>query len=176
MTGSPASPHPGAPAAGFRLTGRHVFLVALGFFLLVLAANTVLITLAVTTFGGIETPDAYRKGLAYNARILAAEKQAGLGWRDSVAFAPGTGRIVFRLEGAGGKPVAGLSVSARVSRPATGRFDRELPLIERAPGRYESEAVRLDPGSWIITAAAARPEAEGGESVYETRRRLWLAP
>ena len=41
---------------------------------------------ALTTFGGVETPDAYRKGLAYNQRIAAEEAQAGLGWHDELSL------------------------------------------------------------------------------------------
>lgn len=156
------------------LNGRHVLLAFIGFFLIVFAVNGVMIYKAESTFGGLDTDDAYRKGLAYNDRIAAAAAQAALGWRDSLAYVPETRHVRLSLTDSAGAPVAGLSVTADMQRPATDRFDETLYLTQTGPDLYEADAARLEPGWWTVDVRA-RHGAEGA-AVYEARHRLWIKP
>jgi nitrogen fixation protein FixH len=70
-----------------------VLIVFLGFFATIFLVNGIMIYDALSTFGGIETADAYRKGLAYNARIAEGAAQAQRGWRDNLAYASETQRV-----------------------------------------------------------------------------------
>ncbi len=158
---------------GPRVTGRHVLSAMIGFFAVLFLVDGSLIYFAVSTFGGVETPDAYRKGLAYNDRIAAGEAQARLGWLDSLEFSRERESLAFRLADGDGRPVAGLAVAARLSRPATDRFDREVALAETAAGSYEAAGLKLEPGAWTLDVTAART---GASPIYETRKRLWVAP
>lgn len=170
MSSSPApSPRP--------LTGRHVLTSLIAFFAVVFVADGILIYKAVTTFGGLETADAYRKGLAYNDRIAAQEAQAERGWQDKVAFDADTKRLRVALNDATGIPVSGRFVTAHLQRPATNRFDRELPLTQTGPGAYEASAPALDAGWWTVRLQVyATDPADGGDVLYESRRRLWIKP
>ena len=64
--------------------GRHVLMVVLGFFGVVFVVNGVMIYSALSTHTGLVANEPYRKGLHYNERIEADERQARLGWSDSI--------------------------------------------------------------------------------------------
>ena len=100
-----------------------MLLAFVGFFMTVFAVNGVMIYEAVSTFGGLETPDAYRKGLAYNQRIAQGEAQEQRGWRDTLAYAPETERVRIDMTDHAGAAVPDLVISGEMGRPATDRFD-----------------------------------------------------
>ncbi|MDP9134020.1 MAG: FixH family protein, partial [Actinomycetota bacterium] len=67
---------------------RRVPLAFAAFCLAVLVANGTLIGMAIATWPGLETADAFRKGIGYNAALTAAREQAALGWHAELAFKP----------------------------------------------------------------------------------------
>ena len=83
------------------ITGRHVLYAILAFFLTVTAVDAFMIYKAVSTFGGIETQDAYRKGLQYNQRLEAEKVRRASGWEDlSVPLTTvGSGRYAAKVRG-----------------------------------------------------------------------------
>jgi nitrogen fixation protein FixH len=156
------------------LTGQHVFLILSGFFTIVFAVNAYFIWAALSTHSGVVANEPYRKGLRYNERIAAAERQANLGWRDEIMLAPDGRRLVIILRDAAGSPVRGLALVATLGRPATTRDDVALALDEASPGRYEA-AIGLDGGGAFIASVEAQDplRAEAG-ILYRARKRLWL--
>ena len=165
------------PSGARPLNGRHVLFALIGFFAVVFAVNGVMIYKAESTFGGLDTADAYRKGLTYNERVAAAEAQAKLGWRDTLTYVPETRRLRVALTDAAGGAVSGLAVRAQVQRPATTRYDRELVLEQTGPGTYEVDAADLDAGWWTVDLEARRGAADQGDAaLFESRRRLWIKP
>jgi len=163
------------PAAHVRtLSGRHVLYGFIGFFAIIFAADSFMIYKAVTTFGGLETNDAYRKGLAYNARIAVAQAQAKRGWHDRLDYVPGTERLRLSLVDRDGAGVSGLAVSAQLGRPATDQFDRTIALSQTGPGVYEAQVPSIEAGWWRVQITAQRQTE--GEVLYQARRRLWIKP
>ena len=61
------------------VTGRHVLMMMLGFFGVIFAVNGVFAFLAIDTFTGLETEQAYLKGLDYNRTLTAAAEQRTTG-------------------------------------------------------------------------------------------------
>ncbi|HKZ97633.1 MAG TPA: FixH family protein [Hyphomicrobiaceae bacterium] len=166
-------PRPAADPVRRIVEGRHVLLALIGFFSLVMAVNGLLTYTAISTFGGVDNPNAYRDGLSYNERIAADERQSELGWRHDVAVSADRARLsvsVFDREGA---PLAGLRISASIGRPVTNRHDAVLALEEIRPGAYEAETPDLGAGSWIVEIRAV---GRGDSAVYRARKRLWLKP
>jgi nitrogen fixation protein FixH len=155
------------------LQGRHVLGVFLAFFGTVFVVNGALIYEAVSTHTGLVANEPYRKGLAYNERISADERQARLGWTETLEVRR-DGHVTLALAERDGRAVRGLKVEGVLGRPATNRYDIKLVLAETAPGRYEAQTAAVTEGSWLI-ALEARAQA-GDESIYRTRRRLWLMP
>lgn len=156
------------------LTGLHVLAIFIGFFLVVFVVNGVMVYKAESTFGGLDTDDAYRKGLAYNERIASADAQAALGWRDRVDYVPETRRLRVSLTDKAGAGIAGLDVSAQIQRATTNRFDNEVVLEQTGPSTYEADLAELDPGWWTVELSARRGKETA--AVYEARRRLWIKP
>lgn len=159
---------------GWQLKGKHVLLTFIVFFGVIFAVNGVFVFKALSTYTGIVSVEPYRKGLAYNDRIAAEERQKALGWQDAMSL-DGDGRIVVRMTDAGGMPVAGLTLHAVLGRPATERMDQALVLAETGAGVYEGTATSAAPGAWLLTVRAFRDSA-AAEPDFRARKRLWVKP
>jgi len=165
---------PNAAAQSKPLTGRHVLVLFCGFFAIVFAVNGYFIYAALSTHTGVVAVEPYRKGLKYNDRIEASERQAGLGWSENVAFSPDRKRLVASFRDSTGEPVRGLVLSAVLGRPATTREDKTLNFEETAPGQYEASVVLSDQGAFIATLEASDPQRGDEGVVFRGRQRLWL--
>lgn len=157
----------------FRITGRHVLVSIVGFFLTIAAVDAVMIYQAVSTFGGLETPDAYRKGLAYNQRIAEGAAQEQLGWRESVSFDRATGSLVVDIKDRDGKPVEGMALSVVIGRPATNAFDRSISADDKGAGRYEAPVADLADGTWTVELAVRGSRNPEAAVVYQSKARIW---
>lgn len=156
------------------LNGWHVLVACVLFFAAVFAINAALIYSAISTYSGVVASEPYRKGLLYNDRILADERQQRLNWLDSLTI-DRAGRVALAITSADGRPILGLNVVATVGRPSTSREDIQLSLSAgTAAGLYQAQTKPLAAGSWIVSIEA-RASAELGEPVFRARRRIWIA-
>ena len=156
-----------------RIDGRHVFAGLVAFFAVMLLANAVFVYFAVTTFGGVDTEDAYRKGIAYNSTLDDAATQTGLGWTTQLAYDGDRDALVLTIADASGRAVSGLEITGRLLHPATTTRDVALERFEdHGDGRY---LFALDPtvkGAWIADLAVQSGQA----TPIRMRQRLWLPP
>ena len=164
---SSASSIPSRRQRGLR--GTHVLLVFLGFFTTIFLVNGIMVYAALSTFGGLETADAYRKGLAYNARIAEGQAQAQRGWRDSVCYVLDTQRVRVEVTDPAGAGVPGLALAGEIGRPATDRYDRKLEFAQVGPGTYEADAAGLEPGWWTLDIEGRK--GASAEVLYEATSR-----
>jgi nitrogen fixation protein FixH len=163
----------GAKPGGIR--GGHVLAAMLAFFAVIIVADTTLIYRALTTFGGVDNPNAYRQGVAYNQRIARDARQSLIGWQDEIVTVAAPERLRLTLRDPAGTAVGGKKVSAKIGRPATNRFDASLELTEVAPGQYEVPLPKAGEGAWIVDLNVY----DGGastEPLYQARRRVWITP
>jgi len=166
---------PGPQTGG--LSGRHVLLAMVAFFGVIIVADATMIYTAVSTFGGVDNANAYRDGLAYNTRIAREERQAALGWQDKVELLADPSRLRVSLRDASGAIPTAVRLEATLGRPATNRADTQLRLVEISPGLFEAPvADDPGPGTWVATVRAFQADEAATEPVYQTRRRLWVAP
>ena len=156
-----------------RLTGRHVLFAMLAFFGVVIATNAVFVVLALDTWTGVSTDDAYRRGLDYNTVLRAAEDQKALGWTGEIAFEPlgeGQGRIAATFTDRNGNALEHLTVRAEVRRPTHEGHDHEVALDRSGPGRYGAELTLPLRGQWDV-----RLHAEGRDGArFVIEDRIWL--
>jgi len=151
---------------------RWIPLTFVGGFGVVLIANAILIVFALTSWTGLETDQAYQKGIAYNRTLATAEAQAARGWRSAVDFeaaAPLNGKLIASFADAEGRPINGLSVTAWLLRPTHEGFDQESAMASVGAGRY---AVPLDfplAGQWEV-----RIEARGRDAPYRLSKRIMV--
>jgi nitrogen fixation protein FixH len=154
------------------IKGRHVLLGLIAFFGVMLLANAIFLYLAVTTYSGGDTSNAYQKGLHYNATLEAARLQSERGWRTELAYDDRTGRLTLKVLDRAAAPITGLHVAASLERPATDRNDRKVALKELGEGVYAT-TIDLAPGAWVV-AIISRPGGTGGDSAYRLKQRLMV--
>ena len=145
----------------------------LGFFATIFVVNGTMIYSAVSTYSGLVANEPYRKGLQYNERIAAEERQARLGWKDALEI-DRDGRVRMTLADADGRPVRGMNIAGVLGRPSTNRHDIVFQLVETSPGQYQALTSPLPEGNWLLSLEVRVHET--ADPVYRTRRRMWLKP
>ncbi|MCE0504031.1 FixH family protein [Roseivivax sp. GX 12232] len=131
------------------LTGRHVLMMFLCGFGLIIAVNVTLAVQAVGTFPGLEVANSYVASQSFEARRSAQE---ALGWEARATYA--SGALTLRVTTAEGQPVPPEGFTARIGRPTHGGADRQLAFD--AAGRAR---VTLEPGLWRLDLAGGSEKA-----------------
>lgn len=134
------------------LKGRHVAIIFVSAFSVIIAVNLTLAFNAVSTFPGLEVKNSYVASQSFEKDRTA---QNALGWTVS-AKAQG-GKVLLAVTDRSGAPVEVASLSATVGR-ATHVQDDAHPEFVFDGNRYVADAV-LAPGNWNIRMVA---EAEDG--------------
>lgn len=132
-----------------RLTGRKVLAIGLGWFAVVLGANLVLVFIALGSFSGLVTDNAYRAGQLFDAE---AKAEQSLGWRLGADWRDG--RVAVSVRDADGAPVQGLTVTGTVGRKVTNAEDREVAFSPA--GEVHVAELSLAPGVWRVEIRAVR--------------------
>lgn len=141
-------------------TGRKAFLWFAGFFLVIFSVNGFMLYLALGSWGGLSTNDAYRKGLYYNDQIAAAKAQRESGWDISLVHSPKaiTGE---RLDVKISWPENDLppaKVTAQLSRAVTNRYDQEVTLTKTGSNIYTAPVTLPVAGQWNLTILVKHAE------------------
>ncbi len=156
-----------------KVTGRHVLIGVLIFFAVVLAANGAFVYLALDSWTGLSTRNAYQKGLRHNEILRAAQAQKALGWRAALEFEAGDarrGRLQATFRDERGDPVEYLTVTAAIRRPTHEGFDQDATLSRSGPGRYAVDLELPLAGQWDVRVSATSPHG----ARYEIEKRIWL--
>jgi len=144
----------------------------LGFFLVVVAVNGVMIWVGTMSWTGLVTNSPYDKGLEYNRNLAAADRQAALNWKADVAakLTQGfDGEIDVAFSDATGAPIPGLEVEAQFERPTIDAHDFAVVLTPKSPGEYAAAFTVPMSGLWDIHLRARR-----GEDLFVRRQRVML--
>lgn len=148
---------------------RRYPLIYVGGFLAVIAVNAVMMTVAIATFSGVETPRHYVQGLAYNQVLAATRAQAALGLAIETRAVPlparegrdgGIVELQVTARDANGRPIDDLALRALAIRPTRAGFDRELVLDWAGQGIYRGTLDLPLPGVWDLRLVAQRGEAQ----------------
>ena len=134
-------------------TGRHMLIVIVTFFAVVIGVNVTMATLAQTSWTGLVVENTYVASQQFNEEAKKGRAQAALGWTGKLTVA--SGEVHYSLVDAHGKalPLRGVRVLFR--HPAYEAEDEALTLAASAgvsPGNAQEFAVRHTPkdGVWII--------------------------
>ncbi len=152
------------------ITGKRALAILLAFFGIMFAANGVFVYFATSTFSGVSTENAYKKGLDYNKEIAAHTEQKASGWHARV-WIKGE-RVFLQIRNADDLPVEGLIVRGILGRPATSQFDQTVVLQEQQDGTYASDAQALPEGQWLLQVEARSGRASDAPP-YKVTERLW---
>ena len=154
--------------------GSKIPWIFIGFFLTIFIANGAMVTVALSTWTGLETRSAYLDGLAYNDRIAEREAQAALGWQVALALEPAEGgqaELRVRLLGPSGEPLYADEVRARFKRPTLEGHDFAVTLDDRGAGRYGRRVTLPLPGQWDVALSVTK-----GDDRHDSSRRVMLRP
>ncbi|SNR50534.1 nitrogen fixation protein FixH [Paracoccus sediminis] len=129
------------------LTGRHVLIVTLAAFGVIIAVNGTMAVLAIGSFPGLEVANSYVASQRFDRDRRA---QDALGWTARASH-DGTNLMIEVLDGQGGHPIL-RDFAVTVGRPTHRRAD-VAPEFQEAGGIYRTPLV-LEPGAWTIRVRA----------------------
>ena len=150
------------PATQKEFTGRHMLLITVAFFGVVIGVNVLMAISASRTWTGLVVTNSYVASQEFQVKSDAARRQNEAGWTMDVAYE--NGRLIVELAGSDGK-LELRDVEAFVRRPVGGHDDALIPLSP-GPEGYEG-VIDLAPGVWDITVTTAPTEL--GAIERETR-------
>lgn len=133
------------------LTGRHVLVITLAAFGVIIGVNMVMAFLAVGSFPGLEVPNSYVASQQFDRERQA---QDSLGWTVQASH-DGTELVIRILDGQGAHPVL-RDFTATVGRPTHQRSD-VTPEFQVAGGVWRAPLM-LEPGAWTIHVQAMSPD------------------
>lgn len=154
--------------------------IFVGAMVLVVVVNGIMAAFAVRTFPGLQTENAYNKGLRYNETLAAGRAQAERGWRMEAEITPEPqaaaaeagereAEVVVSFVDRDGQPLDRLEVEAQLIRPTVKGYDRTLSLGYRGAGVYAGTVSLPLAGQWD-----ARISARRGTETFEATRRLFI--
>lgn len=125
------------------LNGRHVLLIALGAFGIIIGANMAMLFAATGSFPGLVVKNSYVAGVGWNDR---AEAQQNLSWTSAVRYQEGV--LTVQITDAAGAAVRDLEFETTVGRPSADKHDQVVVLRDTRHG-YSGD-VDLQPGIWQV--------------------------
>ncbi|WP_027169479.1 FixH family protein [Mesorhizobium sp. WSM3224] len=134
-------------------TGKHMLLVIVSFFAVVIGVNVTMATLAQTSWTGLVVENTYVASQQFNEEARKGKAQAALGWTGKLTVA--SGEVRYSLADSKGKPVPLHGVRMLFRHPAYEAEDEALTLAAVSggtPGDTQEFAVRHTPkdGVWIV--------------------------
>ena len=153
------------------VTGRTVLGCLVAFFAVVAAVNAVMIRFAVSTFGGVETENAYQAGLAFSREIAAVEAQDTLHWqvRGRVSAGGEATLVEVVAQDRDDRPLSGLQAIARLVHPTDRRADHIVPLYEGVSGTFRGKTVPVA-GQWALVIELSRD----GTRLFRSKNRVFI--
>lgn len=135
-------------------TGKHMAMIFVAFFGVVISVNVVMARLATSTFGGVVVDNSYVASQQFNGWLKAASAEQALGWKGDFAR-DDAGRVAISLTDNTGKPIRSATIRATAEHPLGLRPQTVLAMHELAPGIY---AAPLEAGRWRLRVTV---EADG---------------
>ncbi|MBX3570158.1 MAG: FixH family protein [Rhizobiaceae bacterium] len=146
-------------------TGRHMLVITLAFFGVIIAVNLVMATLARTSWTGLVVENSYVASQQFNEKARQGRAQDALGWSGKLTLDKGFVR--YTLEDSDARPIDAKSATAHFRHPAYDRKDVTLVLEAVSRGDFRSSETVPD-GVWI----AELDVDAGGERPYRQVQRV----
>lgn len=152
-----------APRPEGTFTGRHMALIIVAFFGVVIGVNVTMATLARSSWTGLVVQNTYVASQEFNGKVAAARQQDALGWKARLDLTDG--RVTVALTDARGGTVPLKAATLNMRSPATDREDFAVTL--KPEGDVFAGALSLRDGAWIAEIVAT---AADGKEWHDTRR------
>ena len=145
------------------------------FFLVLFAVTGNFVRLALTTFPGLVTSNAYERGLAYDDVLEAEAAQARQGWQMDIlppTFSGADQIAAITLTDRDGAPLSGGRVIMMGERMTRYAQQVRTELVDVGQGRYEAPVEFPISGRWFISVLAD----VGGSQHFSTQEVFLRAP
>jgi nitrogen fixation protein FixH len=149
-------------------TGKHMLLLAVGFFGIIISVNVLMAVVSSTSWTGLVVDNSYIASQEFEEKRIAHEAQLAAGWQSSFSYEAGAARLSV-VDGEGVAVDLG-PVKVLINRPVGGHDDQKMVLERRPEGDYVA-AVELGEGVWdvVVTATTAT-------GPYELHERFKVEP
>ena len=144
-----------------------------GMFFVIFAANAAMVGVALNSWRGLVTTDAYNKGVAYQQAIEAEQREQELGWSVDLSVdtpRPKRADVLVSLTGADGAPLEADSVRVGFVRPTQEGYDSVHTLTALGGGKFAKSVSLPLRGLWDL-----RIEARKGADVVRESRRITVS-
>lgn len=150
---------PSDPGEPRPFTGRHMAIIMVCFFGIVIAVNFTMARFAVSTFGGTVVDNSYVASQKFNGWLAKADAQQRDGWQQSMQL-DSERHLTVTLQRHGTAP-ADARLSVRANHPLGFTETFTLDMVSLGNGQWRSLAI-LPEGRWLIhiTATQGRSEAQ----------------
>ena len=132
-------------------TGRHMAMIMVAFFGVVIAVNITMATLARQTFGGTVVDNSYVASQQYNGWLAAARAQDALGWAAGISLDAVRHPVLAITPAAG----AGFTASGVASHKLGRAPAIDLAFVADDAGRLVARQA-LPPGRWQVAITLRR--------------------
>ena len=134
-----------------KFTGRHMAIIMLAFFGVVVAVNGYMAWVAIKSWTGLMARNGYVASQDFNASLAVRKKQDSLGYQSVLRY--GDGAMTFTFRDRSGQPLEGFAITLKVGRPTNEREDSRFVMREEKPGTYRQK-LQLAPGQWNVDVVA----------------------
>ena len=141
-----------------------------GMFFVIFAANAAMVGVALDSWRGLVTTDAYDKGVAYQQAVDAEAREAALGWSVDLTVdhpQPRRADVMIQVTGANGQPLEADSVEIGFVRPTQEGYDSVHSLTKLGGGKFHKSVQLPLKGLWEL-----RIEARKGDDAVRVSRRI----
>lgn len=147
------------------------FVAAFG---VIIAVNGTMAYIAVNSWTGLETKQAFQHAQGFNDVLAQKSAQAALGWTALAAFesqptadSARAGVLRLTINDKHGQGVAGMMIEAKAVRPTHEGYDRALQFTAVGSGVYAAPTTLPLAGQWEL-----RVVATGNDAVFKMRQRI----
>ncbi len=139
------------PGRSPEFTGRHMLLILVAFFGVIITVNVTMATFATSSWTGLVVKNTYVASQQFNDRVAAAQAQRAGGWHARSTIEGGEFR--FAILDAGDRPIRLASAEVTFRRPVQEAADFRLALVPSSDGTFAAELALAD-GQWIVDVVA----------------------
>lgn len=132
-------------AAPREFTGRHMLILIIAFFSVVIGVNVTMAVFSSTTWTGLVVQNSYVASQEFQVKRDRARLQDALGWKGQFTYADGKAR--FAITDGASALVTVDGVHLLLHRPVGGHDDKTLDMVRALDGAFVADVV-LDPGVW----------------------------
>ena len=132
-------------------TGRHMLIIMLAFFGVVISVNTYMAVQASRSWTGLVVPNSYVASQGFDKETARRMQALDAGAQASVNTDNGYVVVVFK--GRSGEPLEAENIVLRVSHPVDPNLDKSVALKMGEAGTFKTEQA-LPPGTWVGEVSA----------------------